>query len=475
MPKRNVIWTIAIVAAGVVTVLLTRTTPPPAERTVPPVARAYQKIRDQWYFPPDEAALQQEAVRGMVRQLDEYSSYVAPDRIASFHARLDGRVRCVGLRVERVGGVVEIIGSLPGSPAHRASIEPGGRLVAIDGRSAGEYTDGEIRELLEAPDANTLKLTMIDALGQRRTCELAREQFLLETLTGLTRTPDGPWDYTLDADERIAYVRIKEFVPRTTQRLRQALRKLAGTRGIVLDLRDNPGGRIEVGYAVANLFLREGVVFTRIDRAGRRWPFPAHSAGTQRSVPMVVLINARTASAAELVAGALRLHDRAVLVGTRTCGKALVQSMLKLPGGLGQVNLTTAEFLVGADRRIARAPGRESWGVEPHRRVELTAAEDRAWRRFRAEMEVVPARGPASITAPATAPSTAPATRPARRAVLLDRQLAEAARLLAADGEVQAILKKARAERVRREKASELERATQPAPGAEPGGPNDDE
>ncbi|MGB2822585.1 MAG: S41 family peptidase, partial [Phycisphaerae bacterium] len=366
MPKRNVIWTLAIVAAGVATVLLTRTTEPPEESAVPPVARAYQKIRDRWYFPPDDAVLQQEAVRAMVEQLDEHSSYVAPERIPSFHARLDGRARCVGLLVERVGQVVEIIGSLPGSPAHRASIEPGGRLVAIDGRSAADYTDEEMRKLLEAPDPNTLKLTMIDALGRPRTCELARDEFLIETVTGLTRTPDGPWDYTLDADEKIAYLRIREFVPRATEYLRQALRKLGGTRGIVLDLRDNPGGRIEIGYAVANLFLRNGVIFTRIDRTGRRWAFPAHSAGTQPPTPMVVLINARTASAAELVAGAMSLHDRAVLVGARTCGKGLVQSMIRLDGGLGQVNLTTAEFLVGTGLRIARLPGRESWGLEPH-------------------------------------------------------------------------------------------------------------
>ncbi len=474
MPKRNVIWTIAIVAAGVATVLLTRTRPPPEGLPVPPVARAYQKIRDQWYFPPDDAALQREAVRGMVRQLDEFSSYVAPERIARFSARLDGYVTCVGLLVERVGDVVEIIGALPGSPAHQAGIGPGGRLVSVDDRDVADLAAEDIRKLLEGPGPGKVSLAVVDRAGRPRSYQLARKKFRIETVTGLRRAPEGQWEYLLDPVKGIAYVRVREFVPATVERLRQALRELGGPNGIVLDLRDNPGGRIEIGYAVANLFLRKGVIFTRIDRAGARWAFPAHSAGTQPPVPMVVLVNDRTASAAEMVAGALRLHDRAVLVGTRTCGKALVQSMIRLPDGLGQVNLTTAEFLVGTDRRIARAPGRESWGVGPHRQVKLTPPEEKARRRLRAEMDVVPPGKPAA-TAATTLPETAPTTRPTDRIVLADRQLAEAARLLAAEGEVQAILDRARAERIRREKEQRHRAASQAAGDANRDGPSDDE
>ena len=462
MPKRNIIWTLAIVAAGVVTVLVTRPAPPPEKHPVPPVARAYQKIRDGWYFPPDGTALQQAAVRGMVGQLDEFSSYVAPDRIARFHARLDGRATCVGLLVERLADGVEIIGALPGSPAHQAGIGPGGRLISVDERRVADLSAEGLRELLEGPGAGKVHLAVVDPAGRTQSYDLTRKTFRLETVTGVRRKRKGQWDCLLDPATGIACVRVKEFVHTTVEHLRQALRELGGPHGIVLDLRDNPGGRIEVGYAVANLFLRKGVIFTRVDRAGRRRPFPARSAGTHRPVPMVVLINERTASAAEMVAGALRLHDRAVLVGTRTCGKGLVQSMISLPGGLGQINLTTAEFLVGTSQRIRRSPEGDTGGVEPHRRIDLTAAEDKARRRFWADTEVMPGPQPTATT-PATAPTTAPATRPADRALRADRQLAEAARLLAADGEIRALLDEARAERLRRQEQSTRRASSRPS------------
>jgi len=452
MPKRNVIWTIAIVAAGVATVLVTRTPPAPEEVRFRPVAQAYRTIRDQWYFPPDDAVLQRGAVRGMVEPLDEFSSYVAPDRVGRFDARLDGRIRSVGLLTERVAGRIEVIGALPGSPAHQAGIAPGGRLVAIDGRDAADYRDDEIRVLLEMPDPNAIRLTIADAVGRETTHELRRGLFPLETVTGLCRTPRGPWDHVLDANAATAYVRIVEFAPRTVKDLRRALRTRSRVSGVVLDLRDNPGGRIEAGFAVANLFLRKGVIFTRIDRFGARRPFSARAGGTHPFVPLVVLVNARTASAAEMVAGAMKRHDRAVLVGERTCGKALVQSMIPLAGGLGQVNLTTAEFLVGPDVRIARLPGRESWGIEPHRPVAATGDDARWRRRFWTGESVVPGV-PASATGPTTAPAGAATTRPAApaaRALLRDPQLAEAARLLAEKGTVRKMLDRARAERTRR-------------------------
>jgi carboxyl-terminal processing protease len=444
MPKRNLIWTVLIVAAGVAAVLMLRqpTRPDdPDQVRLLPVLRAFRMIRQNAYPRlPEDGAIQRGAVRGMAESVDEFTSYVPPGRTGNFNARLDGKVCCVGLRVDAEGGSSEIIGSMPSSPADEADIAPGGHLVSIDGRPADTYAPEEIQAILEGGGAGPVKLELVDRKGRPRACTLGRKWFAVETVTGLARAPQGRWNYQADPAGAIGYLRVKEFVPRTVERIRQALGETAGDKGIVLDLRDNPGGQLEAGFAVANLFLRKGVIFTRVDRGGRRQSFSAGTQGKPPHVPMVVLVNERTASAAELVAGALKLHDRAAVVGERTRGKGLVQSMIALPDSMGQVNLTTGEFFVGSRQRIAHLPGATTWGVEPHRPVDATAAEDAARRRAWAELDVAPRRQDEPDTAPATAPATQPTTTPATAQARQDPQLAEALRLLTTPGELDAVL-----------------------------------
>ena len=445
MPKRNLIWTIAIVAAAVLTVLLTRPAPRPNDPDqvrFRPVVRVYHTLREAAYRRPDDANLLRGAARGMAEALDEFSSYVPPERLPSFRARLNGYATCVGLLVDLAGSEAAVLGALPGSPAHEAGIEPGGRLIAVDGRDVADMPSEDIRQRLGAPRGRKVRLTILNGSGRQCLYELTAKRRPIETVTGLRRTASGRWEYYLDPDERIAYIRIKEFAPRTAARFRQSLRELLGARGLVLDLRDNPGGQLEAGYAVADLFLRRGVIFTRLSRDGRRETYRARPDGTHPDLPIVVLVNGQTASAAEIVAGALHLHDRAVLVGTRTRGKGLVQSMIPLPDDLGQVNLTTSEFLLGTDQPVARRPGSESWGVSPHVELPLSPAEQAARRRFWLQA--------AAALVPHRAATTAPATLPVRRripAVEADPQLACAMDLFAEPGRIESILARAAAER----------------------------
>lgn len=444
MPKRNLIWVVLIVAAGVAAVLVLRqpTRPDdPDQVRLLPVLRAYRMIRQNAYpHAPDEGAIQRGAVRGMAESVDEFSSYVPPGRAGNFNARIDGKVCCVGLRVDAEGPTAEIVGSMPSSPADEADIAPGGHLVSIDGRPADTYTPEEIRSILEGGGTGPVKLELVDRKGRPRACALPRKWFAVETVTGMARTPQGRWDYLADPANAVGYLRVKEFVPRTVDRIRQAVGELAGAKGIVMDLRDNPGGQLEAAFAVANLFLRKGIIFTRVDRDGRRQPFAAGTQGKGPHVPMVILVNDRTASAAEIVAGALKLHDRAAIVGERTRGKGLVQSMIPLPDNLGQVNLTTGEFFIGAKQRITHMPGATTWGVEPHRPVDATAADDAARRRAWAELDVAPWRQDEPDTAPTTAAATQPTTGPATTQPRQDPQLAEAIRLLTTPGELDAVL-----------------------------------
>jgi len=447
MPKRNLIWMIAIVAAAAVAVLVMRPAAPrsddPNGIRFRPVIHAYRTLTRQAYRRPDDANLLRGAVRGMAEELDEYSSYVPPERLASFRARLKGRVTCIGLLADWEGGDGEVLGALPGSPAHAAGIQPGGRMLTIAGQDVQAVAPELLRRLLLGPQPGPVRMRIVDPAGRERNYALTPDRFEIETVTGVRREGDGRWRFYADPDERLAYVRIREFVPRTAGELNRALRELAAARGIVLDLRDNPGGDLEAGCAAADLFLREGVIFTRVDRAGRSRSFSASPQGTHANVPLVVLVNGETASAAEIVAGSLRLHDRAVLVGGRTRGKGLVQSMITLPGRLGQVNLTTAEFFLGAAVRVTRTPGAEAWGVAPHVEMPLSAAERRATRRH--ATAVLAAPGPPR--APATAPTTAPAGPRVRPIDQIDPQVAHAVELLREPGRIEAILAQAAADR----------------------------
>jgi len=442
MPKRNLIWIGVIVGAGVVTVLLSRTPLQPNDPDMArfrPVSRAYRVLRQRAYRAPPESRLQQGAVRGMVEQLDEYSSYIEPDRVRSFRARMRGAVLCTGLVVAiDANGLAEVVGALPGSPAHEAGIAPGGRLTAIDGGQVAHLPIEEIRRLIDAPRAKPVEVTIAEPDGQEHTCQLSRRKRQVESVTGVGRAADGRWEYFLGSGRDLACVRVREFLPGTAGEIQQALRELSGLQGLVLDLRDNPGGRLESGFAVANLFLRSGAIFTQVNSKSERSVHEARAGGTWPDVPIVALVNGGTASAAEIVAGSLRLHARAVLVGARTRGEGFVQSMIALPDNMGLANVTTGEFFIGLDVPVARRPGATIWGVEPHVPLPLTASAEQARQRFWLGVDVVgpagwPADGRSDGARGATEPTTYPATGPARPilpAMSADAQLAGAVRLL---------------------------------------------
>jgi len=429
MPKRNLIWIVAIVAAAVVTVWITRRYPPDVGRREPgefmPVSDIYRLIRERYYRPIDGEDLRRGAVGGMVSKLDEFSTYVAPGRMKALGRRMKGVELGLGLRLESVGGVIRVVGPLVNSPAHRAGITGGDVIVAIDGEDVEGLALQEVEELLRGESGRKVELTVERGRGRRKSIPLTLGEFPLESVVGLYRGAGGQWVYLIEPQDALAYVRIKEFFPHTARRLREILRRLGAARGLILDLRDNPGGMLPAAAEVANLFLHEGVIATSVapNRPERR--YEAHSDGTITEIPLVVLVNARTASAAEVVAGALRLYDRAVIVGTRTRGKGCVQSMFRLPDRLGQINLTTSELLIGASEAITRRPGSDLWGIDPHPDQEITtsALRQERLRRLRIRAEVL-------MPAKSNRPTTTAASPPARDRPIYDEFKALDAALL---------------------------------------------
>lgn len=404
-----------------------------------PVVDTYRLIEDKYYGPLDHRKLKRGAIRGMVSALDEFSSYIPPDKLDSFTRHMAGKARGVGLCLEMVEGKVMVVGPLLNSPAHIAKIYVGDQVLGVDGQDVKGMALGEVELLLAGQVGSGVALSLLRR-GDELEVTVTRAEFPVDTVTGLYRDRRGQWVYYLADQTGIAYVRIKEFVKATGSQFRPICRKLGRPRGLVLDLRDNPGGYPEEAVPVADMFLAKGVIVTEVSRDGSPQVQRAHSEGTYHRVSLVVLINGRTASAAEIVAGALRGHGRAVLVGTRTRGKHCGQAMYRLSDGLGQVNLTTSQFLVGPDRAAGPHDGGENWRIKPHVEVTMSAPELRELRRLRLGAEVVPAPVPA--TGPAQTPVKA-IPPIARQIVRMDPQLSRAIKLLEVPRQMDAILDKA--------------------------------
>lgn len=452
MPKRNLIWLLAVVVVAVV-VWIARN-PAPLNGTggngFGGVRNAYDLIRRQYLSRIDEDLLRRSAILGMMGMLDEYSTYFPPDQADKLTHRVMGQNYGLGLEFEIVGGKVVVIGSHDGSPAHQTGLVGGDVIQSINGRSLAGLSEHEIRELLHPAD-ETVALVVLRGRQQPRTIELACEEFSVEIVEGLYRGDDGKWVFTVDlghsdensagaAGEKIIYIRVREFVEDASGRLRRTLREFSGARGIVLDLRGNPGGLLPPAVEVANCFIREGLIVTVAGREPPPHRYKAQANGTFPPVPMVVLIDGGTASAAELLAGTLRFHDRAVLVGTRTRGKGCVQKMITLPDNLGQINLTTSEFFVRPDRNITHRPGSDMWGIDPHEQIVLPASNREKLKKLQILGEVLPS----VLTATA-------ASRPdiVGKFLSLDVQLRHAVELLRRPREHNLILERAAAQRER--------------------------
>ena len=450
MPRRNLIW-IAIILA-MATVLLFVWRQPRRGTTVHqtefvPVRETYQLIRQAYYQPVDEIKLRQAAVRGMVGELDEFSTYFLPEQAKAITHRVKGLDRGLGLRLDLDAKGARIIGVVPGSPAHSADLLPGDRILTVDAIPTAGKTDRQLRDLLAGKLGATVELQILSPAGWKQTVMLTHGEFPIETVRGLYRDQKGRWIWEVPSQEGIYYVRIVEFCPKTSRALLDVLHQLSPLRGLVLDLRANPGGLQEIAVALADVFLSRGTIVTVLTRNDPPKTHQAHDDTPFSKVPMVVLIDETTTSAAEIVAGALGANARAVLIGRRTRGKGCVQSMVRLPGELGQINLTTAEFLIPPDRPIQRRPGGDRWGVAPQINVTLSPKQTKTLRRLRIEAETWPA--PALRTTTASDKGSEqidPRDLLGQKLLQLDTQLDRAVTLLGKPKEMQAILQRMRTE-----------------------------
>ena len=300
------------------------------------------------------------AIDGMMGRLDPHSVFMRPEVFRALRDETSGEFDGLGLELTVQGEQLVVISPMADSPGERAGLLPGDRVVSIDGASTRDLTLAEASRRLKGPAGTTVVLeVMRDGFTAPQRLTLLRDRIRMQSVE---------WR-VLDGERRYAYVRVKAFQDRTDRMLRKSLddarAALKGDlRGLVLDLRNDPGGLLDQAVRVADTFLSTGTIVTTEGRHRRTVEVEkAHEKETEPNYPLIVLVNKGTASASEIVAGALQDHRRAVIMGTQTFGKGSVQSVIELEGGAG-LKLTVARYYTPKHRSI------QDHGIDPDVAVE---------------------------------------------------------------------------------------------------------
>ncbi|MBW1831031.1 MAG: S41 family peptidase [Deltaproteobacteria bacterium] len=327
-------------------------------------ARALAYIELSYVEPVDQESLVYGAIRGLADSLDPHSVFLDPEEYEILKSDAEGRFAGVGVEVSARDGWLTILSVFEGGPAAKAGLQPGDRFLSIDGEEARDVRLYDAVRRIRGEPGTTVEVT-VRRKGQEKPLE--------RTLTRAFIDVD-PIEAAL-LDDGIIYVRIKAFQDGTARLFSHALdqavmkrRKRGGVTGLLIDLRDNGGGLLHEAVWVSDELLASGVIVSTRGRGGEKISeYSARRAGTRPKWPVVVLINENTASASEIVAGALRDHARAVLVGVRSFGKGSVQNVFELPGG-SALKLTTYRYYTPSGRSI------QAEGITP----DLVAEQPRA-------------------------------------------------------------------------------------------------
>jgi carboxyl-terminal processing protease len=328
-----------------------------------------EQLRRNYVKPPDEAALRAGALGGMMNALhDPYSVYIAPAELAELETQIRGSLTGIGARLVTRDGRVVVDAPLPDSPAQKAGIAPGDVILEVDGAPAAGLDARGVARRIAGAAGTLVRLKVAHEDGREVVLEITRTAITVPTVRGLPDGAGGQRPGMVDPEHKVGYAQVIQLASVTPVALADAIRALQaeGMKGLILDLRSCPGGTLEAAVGVASLFLPDGIIVTIQRRDGAEVATHADAGKALGDFPLVVLINEQTASAAEIVAGALQDRGRAVLVGTRTVGKGSVQSLIRLKEGSGAIKLTTAYYKLPGGRNIDHVAGNPSWGVDPN-------------------------------------------------------------------------------------------------------------
>ncbi|MEM9373696.1 MAG: S41 family peptidase, partial [Planctomycetota bacterium] len=354
-------------------------------------------------------AILHEFGNGAMSELDTYSAFIWPDELARFRRSTDGEFTGVGIQIQLDETQnIKVVTPLEGTPAQRAGVRSDDIIKKINGISAVGLELNQAVEIITGPANTTVDITM-----ERRNAEtdeveeitftLTRQRIDLPSVTGWEKTGAGDedWDWFLDREAGIGYIRLTGFTADSTRDFDRAVRsmKAEGLNGLVFDLRYNPGGLLDQAVSIASRFVPDGMIVRTVDANG----VPQEQQNAKRvrddrdlsELPVVVLLNEGSASASEIVAGSVQAaaklgKNKSLVLGQRSFGKGSVQNVFLLPGGRSGMKLTTHFYRVNSPRTIHKMPGATEWGVDPDLEVDMLSTQQQAALLLRRDADVLP-------------------------------------------------------------------------------------
>ncbi len=330
------------------------------------LTEVFAKIKEDYVEPVDDKTLLENAIRGMLTGLDPHSAYLDPEGYKELQVGTTGEFGGLGIEVGMEDGFVKVIAPIDDTPAQRAGVQAGDLVIRLDDTPVKGLTLGEAVKVMRGKPGTDIVLTIVRE-GQDKPLKITVTRDIIKVKSVKHRM----------LEPGFGYVRITSFQSKTGENLYEALDELkekAGGRldGLVLDLRNNPGGVLSGAVEVSDAFLTEGlIVYTEGRNQNSRLQYSATPNDILNNAPLVVLVNGGSASASEIVAGALQDHKRAVIMGSRTFGKGSVQTILPMQSNAA-LKLTTARYFTPSGRSI------QAEGIEPHlklERLQVSAAE----------------------------------------------------------------------------------------------------
>ncbi|HEY3145221.1 MAG TPA: S41 family peptidase [Dongiaceae bacterium] len=322
----------------------------------------FERIRDNYVEPADDEKLIEAAVNGMLTSLDPHSSYLNQKDFQDMQVQTKGEFGGLGIEVTMQDGLIKVVSPMDGTPAAEAGLQPGDLISALDGQPIMGLSLNDAVEKMRGEVGSAIKLTIIR--GDQDPFDVTLKRAVIAVKSVRWELEDG----------KIGYVRISSFSEKTDSGLKDALAKLKDAtkgdlEGLVLDLRNNPGGLLDQAIAVCDDFMDKGeIVSTRGRKTEEAQRWNAEAGDLMDGKPIVILINGGSASASEIVSGALQDQRRAILLGTKSFGKGSVQSIIPIPNH-GAIRLTTARYYTPSGRSI------QAKGIEPDIEVQQAKVE----------------------------------------------------------------------------------------------------
>lgn len=351
-----------------------------------------------------EEVLVSEFADGAFAELDPFTSMIWPSDVEEFNKSTQGEFSGVGIQIQLEDAALKVVSPLEDSPAYKQGIKAGDIITAINGKNAKGITLNQAVKNITGVEGTYVTLTIKSPSGVVKDYRIRREKIKVASVKGWTHKAGGGWDYFVDPVQKIGYVRLTNFTKTSAAEMDQAVdeMKSEGAKAMILDLRYNPGGLLTAATDIADKFLKEGtIVSTKADRdTPVAPPIEAKASPDDFDLPMVVLVNQFSASASEIVSGALKDLHRATIVGERSFGKGSVQMLFPIdrdPSGKGKsyLKLTTSHYYLPSGRCIHREENSTTWGVEPDLAVEMTPEQMRAAIDARQDVEVLRDAAPA--------------------------------------------------------------------------------